>query len=301
MKQRLKQLAQSGVARLLLHTFLKWQQDECLEMGAALAYYALFSLFPLILVMLSIFGLVVGPSTYAYEQLLLFAQINLPESAYAIVSNTLNQLNQSSARAGITGFVILLITASGFFGALNRSFEKIWRTQPHQPKRNVRAIAQNLVLRRLFAFSLVLGAVLLLFVSLLSNLVVGVVLENLKKFSASVPFIAIDDILLVSSVETLVAFLLLTLVVTTLFKILPSVWVTWRDVWLGGLITSMLLMLSHQLVGNSIISLGNRFQSYGVLGGVMVLLLWIYVISQIFFLGGELTYAYARLFGSRRT
>lgn len=77
------------VIQLLIRTFLKWQQDKCLAMGAALSYYTLFSLFPLILVILSIFGFVIGPNTYAYDQILFFARSNLPSEAYSIVESTL--------------------------------------------------------------------------------------------------------------------------------------------------------------------------------------------------------------------
>jgi membrane protein len=288
------------VIQLFTRTFLKWQQDKCLEMGAALAYYALFSLFPLILVILSIFGVVIGPNTYAYDQILFLARSNLPSEAYSVVESTLIQLNQGSTTAGIVGFVTLLITASGFFGALNQAFDKIWKVQRHQPAaENLIAIARNFVLQKLFSFVLVLGTVILLFTTLISNIVIGLLFKILENFSNRVDFITSDNITFFSTLDFGSSFLTLIVVVTALLKILPSTWVAWEDVWLGGLITATLLTLLRYLVSNSIVSLGSRFQSYGVVGGVMVLLLWIYLTSQIFFLGGELTYVYARIFGSR--
>ena len=89
--------------------------------------------------------------------------------------------------------------------------------------------------------------------------------------------------------------------VMVLFKILPFTQVAWGDIWLGALMTVVLLIILQQLISNSVISLGSRFQSYGVVGGVMVLMLWIYLTSQIFFFGTEFTYIYAQLFGSRKT
>jgi membrane protein len=85
-----------------------------------------------------------------------------------------------------------------------------------------------------------------------------------------------------------------------LYKILPSTRIAWQDIWPGALFTAILWLILQQLISNSVISLGSRFRSYGVIGGFMVLMLWIYLTSQIFFLGGELTYTYAHLFGSRR-
>jgi membrane protein len=93
---------------------------------------------------------------------------------------------------------------------------------------------------------------------------------------------------------------MLTLVVMVLYKVLPRTHVAWQDIWLGALFTASLWLILQQLISNSVISLGSRFRSYGVFSGFMVLMLWIYLSSQIFFLGGEFTYVYAHLLGSRR-
>ena len=90
------------------------------------------------------------------------------------------------------------------------------------------------------------------------------------------------------------------IVVMILFKVLPSTRITWRDVLPGSFLTVMFFMLLQNLVSNSIISIGSRFKSYGVIGGVMVLMFWIYLTCQIFFMGNALTYVYTHLYGSRR-
>lgn len=194
----------------------------------------------------------------------------------------------------------MLITASSFFGALNQTFDKIWKVQRSQPAaESLIAIARNFVLQKPFSFLLVLGTVILLFITLISNIVIGVLFKILEHFSDKINFITGNNLTFFSTLDFGSSFLMLTVIVTVLLKILPSTWVAWEDVWLGGLTTATLLTLLRYLVSNSIVSLGSRFQSYGVIGGVMVLLLWIYLTSQIFFLGGELTYVYARIFGSR--
>lgn len=291
----------SAWVKLLGHTLLKWQRDDCLEMGAALAYYGLFSLFPIILVILSIVGFVIGPNTVAYNQVLLFAQEALPADAFRVVQDTLLQLHNGSASASIIGFSILLFTASGFFGALSRAFDKIWHVKPHsETGGGVTAIALNFVWKRVFAFLMVIGSAGLIFVSLASNIAIDTLYKLLGDFSERIHFLTLNQLNLLPWVQAGLSFLALALVVMVLFNVLPSTRVAWGDVWLGGLLTALLWVVLQQLISNSVISLGSRFRSYGVVGGVMVLMLWIYLTSQIFFLGGEFTYVYAHMFGSRR-
>jgi membrane protein len=292
---------QSRWVKLVGRTLLKWQQDECLEMGAALAYYAAFSLFPMILVSLSIIGFLLGPDTGAYDQILLFARDTLPPDAYQVFQATLLQLHTGSASASIIGFAILLFIASGFFGALSRSFDKIWHVHHGRQQANgVRDIALNFIWRRLFAFLLVIGASGLVFASMLSNIVLGTLQRLLAGVNNHLTLFTIDQLQLLPWLRLGGAFVVLTLVVMLLYKILPSTRIAWQDIWPGALFTAILWLILQQLISNSVISLGSRFRSYGVIGGFMVLMLWIYLTSQIFFLGGELTYTYAHLFGSRR-
>lgn len=287
--------------QLFVRTGMKWQQDGCLDMGASLAYYALFSFFPILLVILSILGSLLGPNTNTYEEIVRVAEELLPPSAFSVVSETLLQLHNNSIGASIVGFSVLLFTASGFFGALDRSFEKIWRA--HEPPiqgLSLGQVVQNFLRRRVLAFLLVLGSAAIMMLSLMSKIAVAVTLRIIANFSSRLNMVDLERFDLLPFLQLVTSFLLLTLVLMTLFKVLPPTRVRWRDVWLGGLLTAILLVLLQQLISNSVVSLGSRFRSYGVVGGVMVLMLWIYLTSQIFFLGGEFTYVYARMFGSRK-
>ncbi len=289
------------MTKLIAGTVLKWQQDDCLEMGAALAYYALFSMFPMILVSLSIVGFLIGPSTDAYNAVLNFAQETLPPDAFPIVQTTLIQFHTGSTSASIVGFSILLFTASGFFGALSRSFDKIWHTKPqHHRFDGMGEVAFIFLWRRFLAFLLVIGATGLIFLSLLSNIAIDAVTKILEGVHQWVTVVGLDQVQLLAWLRLGVSFVTLTLVVMVLYKTLPSTRVAWRDVWLGAFLTAVLWLILQQLISNSVISLGSQFRSYGVISGVMVLMLWIYLTSQIFFLGGEFTYVYAHMFGSRR-
>lgn len=288
-------------ARLIGRTLLKWQQDDCLEMGAALAYYGLFSMFPMILVSLSIVGFLIGPSSAAYNAVLNFAQETLPPDAFPLVQATLTEFYAGRTSASIVGFAILLFTSSGFFGALSRSFDKIWHTKPqHHRFDGFSEVAFIFLWRRFLAFLLVMGATSLIFLSLLSNIALDTTMRLLDGVNQWVGILAFDQVQLLSWLRLGISFVTLTVVVMVLYRSLPSTRVAWRDVWLGSLFTAVLWLILQQLISNSVISLGSQFRSYGVVGGVMVLMLWIYLTSQIFFLGGELTYVYAHLFGSRR-
>ena len=299
-KRRIVKLSRSRLGQLLIQSSLKWQKDNCTDMGAALAYYAIFSLPPTMLVILSIFGFVVGPNTAVYNQILVFAQQGLPPIASQTVETILVQLNQDRFGVGITGFVLLLIAASGFFSALDRAFDIIWKVHYPPGNQTIKHIAKNFIRRRIFSFALVFGAGLLLVITLLANIIIRIILRLIQDFSGVVDFIQLDTIVTVSSLQLISSFIILTLVLMVLFKTLPTVRIAWTDVLLGAVITAVLLLVLQNLVSRSVITIGNQFQSYGVVGGVMVLMLWIYLTSQIFFWGGEFTCVYSQMIGSRR-
>ncbi|MEB3309162.1 MAG: YihY/virulence factor BrkB family protein [Snowella sp.] len=291
----------SKFAQLGIQTIVKWQKDECLEMGAALAYYALFSLFPICLVILSIVGFILGPTTDTHTQLLTVAQNILPAEPFKIFKETLLNLNQSSIGAGLVGFFLLLLTASKIFEALNRSVDKIWdiHNQP-QPNQGVKEHIISFVKDKILAFFLVLSTVLVLLASMLSNVAIQIILTIVKQFENVITGVRIDNLLLIRGLQIGISFFLIMAVIMGLFKVLPSSRVKWQDIWLGAVLTVFLLMLLQNLVSSGFIQIGEQFRAYGVIGNVMVLLLWIYLIFQIFFLGCEFSYVYTHLFGSRR-
>lgn len=294
-------LLPSKPARLIIQTGQKWQADECSNMGAALSYYALFSLFPIFLVVLSVTGIFLGPETDAQAQLTGFIEGALPSGAVEIVEDTLADLNQGSAIAGWLGFLLLLLTASSVFGVLAESVNKIWAEGEQEAKAGgLRTTAIAFILGKLTAFGLVLlGAILLLF-SLLSNIVIQVLMELVVQFDDLLPFLALDNLLVARSLQIASSVLTLYLAVLLLLRVLPPIPMPWRDIWPAALLTVGLLFGLQQLVSYGVIEIGGQYQSYGVIGGVMILLLWLYLTCQIFFLGCEFSYVYARMFGSRR-
>ena len=296
------QVLPSRGAQLFIQTGLKWQKDKCLEMGAALSYYALFSLFPIALVIAGVLGFFLGPDTNAAQKILTFTQDSLPPEAFGIVQDTLLRLNRQSVGAGIVGFGVSFFAASSVFAALDRSVDRIWKAEEPDTDETMTLKANAIALlgKRLIAFGLVISTSLLLFLSLLSNIAIRVVIDVIDNMDRTLAFVQVDSLLIAKVLQVGSSFLLVALAVLLLFRFLPSTPTPWKDLWPGTLFTTVLLLGLQQSVSRNIIHIGGQYQSYGAIGGVMILMLWIYLTCQIFFFGCVMSYVYAHLFGSRR-
>lgn len=291
----------SRPVQLLIQTGMKWGQDDCPGMAASLSYFSLFSLFPMLLVITSVIGALIGPNTEAFDAIETAVERLLPPEVHELIGTTILSLNENSVGAGLIGFGFLLWAASAVFAILRNSVNKIWRVSDQIVESNsLLNPVLFFITNRLFSFLMVLGTAILLLVSLLSNIVIRIILALVTTFQETFAFLKIDELQLAKGLEISSSFLILAIAVCVLFKILPSIYVSWRDVWLGALLTTGLFVGLQQLVSNSVISIGGRFLSYGVIGSVMILLLWIFLTCQIFLLGCVFSYVYANLFGSRR-
>ncbi|MGF1458559.1 MAG: YihY/virulence factor BrkB family protein [Leptolyngbyaceae cyanobacterium] len=295
-----KVLPHKGV-QLLVKTGLKWQKDKCLEMGAALSYYALFSLFPIALVIASVLGFLLGPETDVAQKILNFTQDSFPPEAFGIVQDTLLNLNQQSIGAGIIGFGLSFFAASSVFSALDRSVDRIWKAEvTDSESTSLMSSTASILLKKLVAFALVMSTSMLLLLSLLANLAIRTVIGVIENMDRTITFVQVDSLLIAKTLQIGSSFLLVAVAVLLLFRFLPSTVTPWKDLWLGTLFTTALLIGLQQLVSRNVVHIGGQYQSYGAIGGVMILLLWIYLTCQVFFLGCVMSYIYAHLYGSRR-
>lgn len=295
------QVLPSRPAQLLIQTWLKWDRDNVPGMAAALSYYALFSLFPLLLVVLSIIGALVGPNTEVFQAIEDVIVRYLPPEVHELIRDTIISLNENSVGAGLIGFGILMFAASTIFAILKRSVNRIWESPSRVSEAGSPArMALFFVVNKLSAFVLVLATALLLLASLLSNIVIKIILALVNNFQETFAFLTIDQELLTRGLEAGWSFFALGVAIAGLFRILPSIRLSWRDIWPGALLTTLLLAGLQWLVSNSVISLGSRFVSYGVIGSVMILMLWIFLACQIFFAGCEFSFVYAHMFGTKR-
>ena len=275
---------------LLKETYSEWSEDKCLRLGAALAYYTLSSLIPLILIVVSIatfFLNFTGSGQNLQKDLVarIAGAVNNPTLATQISDAlTARQSAASSEIIGsVTGVLFLLLAASGVFGELDAAFNIIWELPDPPAGQGIWGFIRT----KFLSFTLVLGVAFLLLVSQLLTVV-------LTTLAGRLPLGILWTI-----INFAVQIGLITLVFALLFKFLPDTYVEWGDVWIGGLISAVLWIVGQQLLA-LYFKYGADFSSYGLLGGVLAFLVYVYYSSQILFIGGEFTQVYARRQGSRK-
>ena len=265
---------------ILKEALVAWNEDRVPRLGAALAYYTLFSLAPLLMIVVAVASLVFGEQAaqgQIADEIKGLVGDKGADAIQAILQNA-GARKSSGVVATVIGITTLLFGASGVFGELQDALNTIWGVKP-KPGRGILGIVRS----RFFSFAMVLGIVFLLLVSL----VVSAALAAFGKFGGGTvptPLFHIVD-LVVSIVVVAVLF-------ATIFKILPDVRIAWRDVWIGAFATSVFFTFGKILIGLYLgrSSVGSAF---GAAGSLVVVLVWIYYSAQILFLGAELTKAYA--------
>jgi membrane protein len=267
--------------------FEGWGEDKASRMAAALAYFAIFSIGPLLLVMIAIVGAVLGQQA-AQGQVVGAISSQVGEQSATVIQDAIKNASKpgTSIIAGVIGIVTLLLGASGIFGQLQDSLNTIWKI----PKKKGGGIAAA-IKDKLLLFLMVLGCGVLLLASFLASAIIAIVGRFIGD---TIPGGAI----LLQAINLAVSLAVTTLLFAVLFKVLPSTKVAWKDVWIGGAITALLFILGQ--IGLSFyLGLSNVGSPYGVAGSLVVLLVWIYYSALIFFFGAEFTYAYAHHHGSR--
>ena len=265
-----------------------WIDDYAMSMGAALAYYTLFSIAPLLLIVISIAGLVFGADAARGH---IFAELRdlMGEDGAAAVQALLQSVNKPAqgVLGTIVGIVLLGVGAISVFGELQNALDRIWRAPGRAGSGGVWA----LVRARLLSFGMVLGIGFLLILSLVASAAVAA----LGKFAA--PLFG-SWVVLAELLNLVVSFALVTVTFAMIYKIIPRVRIGWRDVWIGAAVTALLFSIGKSLIG---LYLGrSTFASgFGAAGSLVVLLVWMYYSAQIFLLGAEFTWVYAHVHGSR--
>jgi len=259
-----------------------WVDDYAPSMGAALSYYTVFSLAPLLFIVLAVSGLVFGAEAARGE---LFAQLSgLMGSEAAAAVETMLQGLARPARGAVSLLVsgaMLFIGATTVFGELQDALDRIW----HVPARDRSSGLWGLIRARLLSFGLVLGVAFLLMVSL----VLSAAIAALGKWWAG----AFGSWELVArSLDAVIGYAMTTFVFAMIYKFIPRTPVAWRDVWLGAAITAALFTLGRMLIGMYIGKTGIA-SGFGAAGSVAVIFVWVYYSAQIFLLGAEFTRVHA--------
>jgi membrane protein len=276
------------VIDLLKRTGQEWINDDAPEFGAALAYYSVFSLAPMVLLILTLLGFFfrenpAGVWNKIVEQMSYF----LDQSAITVVQNIAQNIaaSKKTALSGAIGIALALFGATGVFGQLQNSLNIIWGV-----KAKPRAGVWGFIRTRFLSFALLAGIAFLLLVSLVIEAFIKAFSAYLKTFlpgalSVIVPLYLTADLLVVIAVFAMI------------FKILPNAVIRWRDVWIGALITAVLFLIGKWGLGIYLGS-GTASSAYGAASSLITLLLWVYYSSQILLFGAEFTQVYARTCGA---
>jgi membrane protein len=264
-----------------------WVDDYASSMGAALAYYTLFSIAPLLLIVISVAGLAFGEEAARGEIMSQLSSLLGTEGARAVES-LLRGLNRPEA--GITGTIVgavaMGIGATTVFGELQDAMDRIWRSPTPAPGGGL----WGLLRARLLSMGMVLGIGFLLIVSLIAS----AALAALGKWWG--PWFS-EFLHLATVLDLALSYLLVTTVFAMIYKWMPRVKVAWRDVWIGAAITAVLFTIGKWLIGQYIGRSGVA-SAFGAAASLVVLLLWVYYSAQIFLLGAEFTWVYAHRHGS---
>jgi membrane protein len=262
-------------------------EDKIPRMAAALSYYTVLSLSPLLVVAIAVAGIVFGEDAARGQIAQQLQQVFGPEAGEAIQAMIVHAKKPSSGIIGtVVGGIVLLLGASGVFGELQESLNTIWEVAP-RPNRGILGIVKD----RFFSFTMVLGVAFLLLVSLL----VSAGLAALGTwFSAQ--FAGVEWIWQV--VNFAVSLGIITLLFALVFKVVPDVKIALKDVWMGAAVTAALFSLGKFLIGYYVGKAGVA-SPFGAAGSLMVIVIWVYYSAHILFIGAEFTQVHARASGAR--
>lgn len=266
-----------------------WIDDYAPSMGAALSYYTVFSMGPLLVIVISLAGLVFGEDAVRGE---LFGQIDGlmgPEAAKGIQDVLSNVSKPATGIVGtVIGVAILLIGATTVFGELQDALDRIWRAPVRERSGGLWALLRA----RLLSFGMIVGVAFLLLVSL----VLGAMVAALGKWWGG--WFGGWEWLL-QGLNALVGFVMTTVVFALVYQVMPRVKVAWSDVWVGAAVTAALFTIGRVLIGLYIGKTGVA-SGFGAAGSVAVIFVWVYYSAQVFLVGAEFTWLYAQRVGSRR-
>ena len=274
--------------RLLKLTAEEWLDDKAPQLGAALAYYTVLSLAPLVLILLAIIGVIfrhdpAGAWTKFTEQMSYF----LDKSAIQVVQDIARTASTpgKSTLATVIGIALALFGASGVFGQLQDALNTIWGVKA-KPGLGI----WRFLRARFLSFAMVAGVCFLLLVSLVMEAL-------LKAFSHYIQVAMPGGLTIAVSIYLIFDFAVITTLFAMIFKILPDVKTRWKDMWVGAIITAIFFVIGKWALGLYLGS-GTAASAYGAASSLVTLLLWAYYSSQILLFGAEFTQVYASEFGA---
>lgn len=283
-----KKVTLKRIWHVLKKSFQGFANDRITKMSSSLAYYTIFSMAPLLIIIISLSGLFLGKDAAEgkiYSQLSNFVGPNTASQLQTMIHNA--SLTGKSEFAAIIGVITLLVGATTVFAEIQDTINFIWGIKPKPKKGWV-----NFLKNRFLSFSVVIGLAFLLLVSLtLSTFIDGF------SYILKVHFPQITVVVLYI-INTIITLIITTLIFGAIFKVLPDAKIKWKDVLAGAFTTAFLFMLAKFGI-SFYISKSNVGSTYGAAGSLVILLLWVYFSAMILYFGAEFTKAFAVKFGSQ--
>ena len=291
--QLLRALRLRQLSSLLWRAYSDWSSDGAARLGASLAYFTLFSVGPMLIVVTGVAGFFVG-SAAAKGQLGPWLERFFSREGAQAAQLMLQQVATPTGGvvATVTGLVTLFLGASFLVMQLRQSLNIVWRVQePPSENTGILASVRGMLTDRLYAFLLVVGAGLLLFVSLALNTTVaaaGAYFEGALPIPAAILQVA----------NFILGFGLTTAMFTLVYKLVPDAYVAWGDAWVGAMVTALLFNLGTVAI-SIFVGTAAAASVYGTAASVLALLLWVYYSAQVFFFGAEVTRIFANEYGAK--
>ncbi|QKJ31757.1 YihY/virulence factor BrkB family protein [Mucilaginibacter mali] len=273
--------------KVLIATFNGFIADNGLKLSASLAYYTVFSLAPLLILVVSIVSLVFGHDAFSnkvYPELVSFVGDGAAKQIQDVIIKL--SLSGKSGIAVVAGAITLVIGATSMFLEIQDSLNIIWRVKA-KPKRGWVKMLQN----RFLSFSLIISLGFLLLVSLILNLLVLAISNRLEHF------LPVLTVWVFNGINMALAFIVISTLFAIIFKFLPDAEIKWKDVRSGAIFTAILFMIGKYLIG-LYIEFTAQGSAYGAAGSIIIILVWIYYTAAILFIGAEFTQVYAEASGS---
>ena len=282
-----KKITFKGIWGILKDSFSGFSQDNVTKLSGSLAYYTVFSMGPLLVVIISLCGIFLGREAVEgkiFSTLDGFVGHDTALQLQQVIKNAF--VGGKGTAAAVIGIITLLIGATTVFSDIQDSINRIWGLKP-KPKRGWLKMLQN----RFLSFSIIISLGFLLLVSLGVSAIIEALSNRLK---AAYPDVAVIVFYIVDLILTLI---ITTVIFGVIFKVLPDAKIKWRDVTAGSIATALLFMLGKFAI-SFYISKSNVGTTYGAAGSLVILLLWVYYSAIILYFGAEFTKAYAIKYGS---
>lgn len=273
---------------LLKETFHEWHNDHVNLLAGAISFYMVFSLVPILVLAIAVFGQVLG-EPQAHAEIIRQIDVYFSSRAASAVEGLLRGASKFSLGwTSVFSGVFLLVIALQVFSQLQDALKIIWRVE-----KQTAGVIKTLLKKRILAFIMLVGFGVFMFLSFFLDIMLQFLSASVLEWIPQ-----IDGLLLWKILSTLVSLVLFSVLFSLIYRFIPRTQVLWQDVWLGSIVSAIMLIVSRYVL-TFFFRWSNVVSLYGAAGSIIVVLLWIYFSAQIFLFGAELSYVYAHHYGSR--